>query len=98
MIHKHPRVSDLRMTPAEVSDRLLGTRVKREVEFFDNQNDEWLTSREAAAYLKISEACLRNLCSNGQIPYYKLERRNRYRLKDLEDLLLQTKRGGSHVN
>lgn len=63
-------------------------------QLFDNQNDIWLTSNEAAEFLKISKSCLMNMCSNGQIPYYKLERRNRYRMSDLKDLLLKTKRGG----
>lgn len=60
---------------------------------FDN-SDEWLTTREAAAYLKISEGVLRNMCCNGTIPYYKLERRNRYRKIDLRNLL--EKKGGSN--
>nr|BFD65318.1 hypothetical protein HAGR004_03400 [Bdellovibrio sp. HAGR004] len=55
---------------------------------------EWMSSKEAAAYLRISPATLRNLTSNGKIPYHKLERRNRYRTSDLRDLLLRNKRGG----
>jgi excisionase family DNA binding protein len=55
---------------------------------------EWLTTKEAAAYLKVSVGALRNMTSNGKIPYFKLERRNRYRLNDLRDLLLSQRRGG----
>ena len=56
--------------------------------------DEWLTTREAAAFLKVSESVLRNMCSNGQVPFYKLESRNRYRRDDLMNLLLNSKKGG----
>lgn len=55
---------------------------------------EFLTIKEAAEYLRISEQSLRNMSSNGRIPYYKLGSRNRYRLEDLKELLLKTKRGG----
>jgi excisionase family DNA binding protein len=57
---------------------------------FDNQ--EWLTTEEAAKYLRVSIGALRNMTSNGQVPYYKLLRRNRYRIEDLRNLL--TKKGG----
>lgn len=97
-MRKDQRVARASMTAVLKSDRLPRSRTGRDSTLFDNQNDEWLTSREAAAFLKISEGCLRNLCSNGQIPYHKLARRNRYRLQDLRDLLLKTRKGGSHVN
>ena len=60
--------------------------------FFEN-SDEWLTTTEAAAYLKISEATLRNMCCNGSVLYYKLHRRNRFRLIDLRNLH-KSKKGG----
>ena len=56
---------------------------------------EWLTTREAAAYLGLSPGSLLNMTSNGEIPHYKLGRRNRYRVADLRELLLAQKRGGS---
>jgi len=55
--------------------------------FFENRiNDasessvekEWLTTEEAAEYLGISPATMRNLRSDGRIPYYKWQRRNRW--------------------
>ncbi len=52
----------------------------------------WLDSREAAQFLKVSVPMLRNMTSNGEIPYYKLGRRNRYRQDEIEELLLQNKR------
>ena len=53
----------------------------------------WLDSREAAQFLKVSVGMLRNMASNGQVPYYKLGRSNRYRRDELEALLLKHKRG-----
>ena len=62
---------------------------------FDNSSTikEWLTTEEAARYLSLSEASLRNMTSNGKIAFYKLGRRNRYRLPELRELLLAGKRG-----
>ncbi len=57
-------------------------------------SDEWFTSNEAAAYLKVSPFSLRNMASNGYIPYQKLQRRNRYRKSDLIKLLMATRKGG----
>lgn len=49
---------------------------------------EWLTTQEAADYLKIPVGSVRNMTSNGQIPYHKLGNRNRYSLTELRKLLL----------
>ncbi len=54
---------------------------------------EWLDSPAAARFLGISVGSLRNMTSNGQIPYSKLGRRNRYRTEDLRQLLTKEKRG-----
>lgn len=51
----------------------------------------WLDSKEAAQYLKISEASLRNNVSLGKIPYYKLGRRNRYLRSELDQVMLKNK-------
>lgn len=61
---------------------------------------EWLTTDEAAEYLRVSIGSLRNMTSNGKIPFYKIPgtRLNRYRLADLRELLLSEKRGGFHGN
>jgi excisionase family DNA binding protein len=61
---------------------------------FENKK-EWLDSAEAATYLSLSVGSLRNMTSNGNIPHYKLGRRNRYRLEDLRNLLLSQKRGSN---
>lgn len=54
---------------------------------------EWLTSKEAAEFLRVSEGTLRNMASNGKIPYSKLGRSNRYSRQELHSLLLSNKRG-----
>lgn len=54
---------------------------------------EWLNTEEAANFLRLSVAELRNKSSNGKVPYYKLGRSNRYRKSELEALLLKNKRG-----
>lgn len=54
---------------------------------------EWMDIVEAAYFLRVSVPTLRNMTSNGQVPFYKLGRRNRFRKSELEELLLQTKRG-----
>lgn len=55
--------------------------------------EEWLTTEGAASYLKVSVGTLRNLTSNGHVPYHKLGNRNRYLLEDLRNLLLKNRRG-----
>jgi excisionase family DNA binding protein len=54
---------------------------------------EWMDTAAASRYLAVSPASLRNMVSQGKIPYYKLGRCNRYRISDLENLVLKTKRG-----
>ncbi len=57
---------------------------------------EWMTTEDAANFLQISKASLLNLSSNGKVPYYKFQRRNRYLKSELLKLLLITKKGGFH--
>jgi excisionase family DNA binding protein len=54
---------------------------------------EWFNSLEAAEFLRLSVKTLRNKTSNGQIPFYKFGRLNRYRKDELESLLRSQKRG-----
>jgi excisionase family DNA binding protein len=69
------------------------------LQIFDNQkNYEWLTTQEAADYLRISSKCLLNQTSNGTIRYFKFGRRNRFLLSDLKELLLAQPRGRSYGN
>lgn len=60
--------------------------------------EEWLTTKEAAMYLKISEAALRNLASRRKIIYYKFFRSNRYKKSELNQLLSANKRGVLYGN
>lgn len=57
------------------------------------KSEKWLTSEEAAEYLKVSVGTLRNMTSNGEVTFYKLGKRNRYLQDDLRELLLSNKRG-----
>jgi excisionase family DNA binding protein len=60
--------------------------------------EEILTTEEAAQYLRVSVGSLRNMTSNGLIPYQKLGKRNRYFKEELRNLLLANRRGGSNGN
>ena len=62
------------------------------------EDDKWLNTTQASAYLGVSEASLWNMTSEGKIPYFKLGRRNRFRLSDLSELLLKNKRGTHYGN
>jgi excisionase family DNA binding protein len=55
----------------------------------------WLTTVEAAAYLKLSVGCLYNLASQGTLPYHKLGRRNRFLKIELDLHLMREQRGRS---
>ena len=54
---------------------------------------DWLTTFEAAEYLRISPATLRNMTYSGRIPYTKLGRSNRYSKTQLDRLLLANAKG-----
>jgi excisionase family DNA binding protein len=50
---------------------------------------EWLTTKEAAHYLGLSENALRIMVHRGQIEAFKIGRRLRFRVKDCEALFLK---------
>ncbi|MFN3697107.1 MAG: helix-turn-helix domain-containing protein [Pseudobdellovibrio sp.] len=61
--------------------------VKNE-KFFENKiESKWLTSKEVAQYLAISENALRIMVHRGQIPYYKFGRRLRFQFEDCMPLI-----------
>ncbi len=60
--------------------------------------EEFMTTEEASIFLRISKASLLNLSSNGKVPYYKFQRRNRYLKTDLLGLLLSTRKGAPNGN
>ena len=77
------------------------SHAKEQQEFFENGNSEkqvWMTTTEAAKYLRVSKWSLLNFVSSGRVPYYKLGRSNRYRREDLDNLLLSQRKGGSYGN
>jgi excisionase family DNA binding protein len=59
-----------------------------------SEEKEILNTKEAADFLGVSAASLLNLSSNGKIPFYKFQRRNRYLRSELLQLLLAERRGG----
>ena len=56
-------------------------------------SERWMCAEEAASYLSISVGALRNLTSTGQVPYYKLGKRNRYLKEELDKMLKKEPRG-----
>lgn len=61
---------------------------------FENRSERWLTTREAAEFLRITPKSLLNLTSNGRIRFYKFGRSNRFLASELSQLLLAQPRGG----
>lgn len=53
----------------------------------------WLTTKEASLVLGVSEKSLLNMVHRGLIPFYKLGRRNRYKLSELNELIQKTRKG-----
>ena len=55
---------------------------------FENQvTYEWLSTIEAASYLRITPNALRILVHRGKVQAYKLGSRLKFRLKDLRSIL-----------
>jgi len=56
-------------------------------EFFENQvKREWLSTKEVASYLALSENAVRILVHRGRIPAFRFGRRLRFRLTDCQRL------------
>ncbi len=53
--------------------------------FFDKL--KWMTSKEAASYIRVSVGQLRNMVWRGQIKCYRLKNRLRFLRSDLDRLL-----------
>lgn len=59
---------------------------------------ELLTTREAAGFLGMTEAGLRNLARTGAIPYYKPNKKNLYfEISDLKAFQRQNRQEGPQV-
>ncbi len=55
--------------------------------FFENQiKREWLSTKEAALFLSVSENALRILVHRGHVPVFKFGRRLRFKLRDCQAL------------
>lgn len=68
---------------------LLSDLDKSESQIFQNRiGCEWLSSKEAANYLGISENAIRIMVYRRQIKFSKFGRRLRFRLRDLKSLML----------
>jgi excisionase family DNA binding protein len=61
-------------------------KLKSQTGFIDNKL-EWLTSREAALFLRVSVGQLRNMVWRRQVKFYKLGRKLRFSRRDIEKLL-----------
>lgn len=58
--------------------------------FFEKQiGCEWLSTKDAARYLSISENALRIMVHRGQIISYKFGSRLRFKISDCQRLFLQ---------
>ena len=53
----------------------------------------WLDAVQAAGYLRISTGTLRNMVSNGKLPFYKLGNRLRFIQSELDSMLRKNKFG-----
>lgn len=56
--------------------------------------DEYLTSKEAQEYLKVSSVTLWRLAKEGKITVYKIHNRNRYRRVELDAFMEAHRVGG----
>jgi excisionase family DNA binding protein len=65
------------------------TDVNLDLLFENRMRREWLTTKEAAQYLLISENALRIMAHRLQIPVYKFGRRLRFRFEDCRLLVLK---------
>ena len=61
-------------------------KFKSQTGLIDNKL-EWLTSREAALFLRVSVGQLRNMVWRRQVKFYKLGRKLRFSRRDIEKLL-----------
>ena len=54
--------------------------------FLKSIDHEWLSSKEAAQYLSVSENALRIMVHRRQIPVFRFGRRLRFRIDDIRAL------------
>lgn len=80
---------DLKTKPKKTADEKGGNEVEKEPkQIFENRIErEWLTTNEAAHFLKISENALRIMVHRGQVSVFKFGRRLRFRFCDCQALI-----------
>lgn len=77
-----------------VADKVLAKLDQKSKQFFEKVNNEWMNTKEAAEYLRISENNLRVKISRGEIPVHgRLGRSWRFRRDKLDELLNSPERG-----
>lgn len=77
-----------------VADKVLAKLDQKSKQFFEKVNNEWMNTKEAAEYLRISENNLRVKISRGEIPVHgRLGRNWRFRRDRLDELLNSPERG-----
>jgi excisionase family DNA binding protein len=54
---------------------------------------KWMTSKEAAAYIRVSVGQLRNMVWRGQIKRYRLRNRLRFLRSDLDSFVTSSNKG-----
>lgn len=62
------------------------------------ENLVWLTTKEAAVYLRVSEGQIRNMVWRGQLKSYHLQNKLRFQKSDLDSLLAPTSTGRLYGN
>jgi excisionase family DNA binding protein len=76
----------------EVSSEMMRIGVNTGQQIFENRIErEWLSTKEAALYLRLSENALRIMVHRGQISAARIGRRLRFRLEDCEGLISTSK-------
>jgi len=50
----------------------------------ENHPEQWVTTKQAAAHLGVSESFVFKGCASGAIPHVKIGRALRFRLSDLD--------------
>lgn len=82
MSKKDPKLHNYKLTTTEYSSP---TDSKVSVEFFNNL--KWMTTNEAAFYLRKSANAIRTAICRGQITAYKFRRRLYFKRSELDRLL-----------
>lgn len=54
---------------------------------------KWMTSKEAASYIRVSVGQLRNMVWRGQIKCYRLKNRLRFLRSDLDSIVKSSNQG-----